>query len=112
MAAADVIAPRADPWILVIENERHVEPTFEHRAEHGRICRIDGDEERVERPHALKRPRSAAKAGQRTQPKVADADGACQANGQRSRTDDLDRGRYELAELGIDPSFVIVLGDR
>src|SRR5262245_4669422 len=66
IATANLTAPRADPGVLVIEDERDIETAFEHRPEHRRIGWIERDEERIEGTGAMKRPRGAAKAGKRT----------------------------------------------
>jgi hypothetical protein len=48
VSTANLASPRADPGILVIEDERNIEMPFEHRPEHRRIRWVDGDEQCIE----------------------------------------------------------------
>src|SRR5262249_1596103 len=110
ISTANLTAPRADPGILVIEDERDIETAFEHRPEHRRIGWVERDEKRIERAGAMQRPGGAAKPWKRAQTEVSETKTARHVRGYRPSANDLERRRHQPAELRVDAPFIILLG--
>ena len=105
-AGAHRVAPRADPRILVVEHERHVEAALEDRSEERGIGRIDRDEHGVEALAFEQAGGGPPQAGERAQTQIADAGTTGPASRPCRRPHHAKARRHEREQPGIEPSLV------
>jgi hypothetical protein len=111
-ATADGAAPLADPGILVVENERHLETPLQDRSQQRRVRRIDGDEQRIEALAPEAGRAGAQERRERAQPEVAEAEAAGPRRRPGAAAHDLELDGHEPRELGIEPLLVVARIDR
>ena len=104
-SAADGVSPGADPWILVVEHERHAEFGLQAGAEERGYSGVDRDEQSVERSRqsnvrqARRRPMN---------PRIPRSPRPTAGSRRRPgrRANDVQRRGNNRLEIGVEPAFI------